>query len=336
MNSLNQRGALRRRLLGRLLAGSLVGGAAPSARALMAGRAPDSPAARVDPNTRSSRWSGVVCVLADGSPYSGVAIGPRHVLTASHVVGGRAPAQLQVVLNHTAPPLIVAVAATSVYPGATFPYDDLALLQLAQALPLGVATYPVMDLPRPVGTALTLVGYGASGLGDVGPTVPPDSAVKRTGMNVIDQFTDRLDSSGRTSPFFVYDFDGASGNGPLGGPTLGNALETTVAVGDSGCGAFVMFGDEPALYGLNNVALSFNGAALSTFGSGGAGLILGYKPYLDWLVSETASAVELLSKRQPDSIPAMPTWTLAALGGGLWWIQRRQASPRGAARRDTL
>lgn len=316
-------GTTRRAFLARCAAAGSLSGTASLSNALMAGQPPDSPASRVDPNVPTSPWSGVVSVVSDGSPYSGVAIGPRHILTASHVVGSSQPGQLGVVLNHTTPPQSVAVAGISNYPGAAFPYDDLALLQLAQPLPIGVATYAVVDVTQPIGCVITLVGYGASGSGTASPTVPASSSIKRVGRNVVDQVQDHLDASGRTSPFFVYDFDGPVGSGATGGPTLGNAVETVVAGGDSGSGSFVMIGNEPMLYGLNTVALSLNGVPLSTFGSGGAGLILGHKPYLDWLVAQSADSVALYSRRQPDSIPAMPLWALAALGGSLWWSQRR-------------
>jgi len=324
MNQPIASGAPSRRRVAQALAGASLGCVAVGSRALMAGVAPDSAAARVDANTSSSRWSGVVSVVVDGSPYSGVAIAPRHVLTASHVVSGRTPAQVQIVLNHTTPAQYASAAAITAYPGATFPYDDLALVVLQQPLPNGVATYAVLDAPEPTGTLITLVGYGASGNGDVGPTVSASATVKRSGVNVIDQLTDHFDASGRTSPFFVYDFDAPTGNGPLGGPTVGNALETVVAGGDSGSGSFVILGNEPMLYGLNTIALGLNGATLSTFGSGGAGLVLGYRPYVDWMLAQTGEALVLSSKRQPDSIPAMPIWALAAMGGGLWWSLRKR------------
>ena len=202
----------------------------------MAGQAPDTPSARVDANVRSSPWSGAVSVVVDGSAYSGVVIGARHVLTASHVAAGHAPSTVQVVVNLAAAGQTIAVTNVATYPGAAFPYDDLTVLRLAQAVPAGTAIYPIVDNPYPTGTQITLVGYGASGNGNTGPSVPGSASVKRIGKNVLDQYTDRLDASGRTSPFFLYDFDGPSGAGQLGGPTLGNATETCVAGGDSGSG----------------------------------------------------------------------------------------------------
>lgn len=59
--------------------------ASEHALGIMAGAPPDSPAARIDPNTTSSPWSGVGSVVVNGAPYSGVVVAPNFVLTAAHV-----------------------------------------------------------------------------------------------------------------------------------------------------------------------------------------------------------------------------------------------------------
>lgn len=296
------------------------------ARAMMAGRSPDTPAARIDANTATSPWSGVVSVLVGGAAYSGVALTPRHVLTAAHVPGSQPAAALQVVANPGPTPATLQVEAVTVYPGTAFPYDDLCVLRLAQPLPANVANYPLVDAPQTTGTRLTLVGYGASGLGDVGPSFAGSSSVKRVGQNVLDQFTDRLDASGRTSPFWLYDFDGPTGTGAMGGPTLGNAVETCVAGGDSGSGAFVDTGAGPALYGLATLALSFGTpSATSVFGAGGGGLVLSHPPYLEWLRTQTGGAVVLLSQANAADVPVAPPWALAALGAALMMPLLRRA-----------
>ena len=87
-------------------------------------------------------------------------------------------------------------------------------------------------------------------------SVAGTSSIKRRGQNVIDQFADRLDTSGRTGAFYLYDFDGPNGTGPLGGATLGNSTETSVVGGDSGSAAFVDTGSGPALYGLNTAVIN--------------------------------------------------------------------------------
>jgi hypothetical protein len=255
---------------------------------------------------------------------------PRHVLTAAHVALGREAAAVTVWANLGATPTPLPVQAVLVYPGADFPYHDLALLQLSESAPVGVAVYPVVDTLPPAGATATLVGYGSSGTGDVGPTVPASPQVKRVGRNVIDQYTDRLDATGRIGAFFLYDFDGPSGNGPLGGPTLGNAQESTVAGGDSGSPSFVDVDGAPALFALNTAALQLSGTAASTFGSGGAGTVLAYPPYLSWLREQTQQGLQLTSQRQADSVPTAPAWALGLLGAALLvpaWRWRTSASP---------
>jgi hypothetical protein len=294
--------------------------AAGQARALMAGAAPDSPAARVDPNSPSSHWCGVVCVVVNGSPFSGVVVANQYVLTAAHVAGGASPGTIQVIVNATAAPVTLAVAATSIYPGTVFPYDDLALLQLADPLPREAFVYPIVDAAVPGGTALTLVGYGGSGSGSNGAvTVGANPNVKRTGRNTLDVLTDRLDSSGRTSAFFVYDFDSPSGTGPLGGASLGNAFETTVASGDSGSPVFVDTGDGPMLFGISSFSLALTaGIAATAFGGGGGGMVLSHPPFVAWLKQQTGNAV-MLQSMLPSADAPLPAWALASLGAGLAW-----------------
>jgi Trypsin len=312
----------RRALVG--LVASLGTGLAAPAHAMMAGAPPDTPLARVDANRPESPWSGVVSVVVAGAPYSGVALSPLHVLTAGHVAAGRAPSVVQVSVNAAATPITLQAASVAGYPGFAFPYDDLAIVTLAQPLPATTPFHPVVDTPPTLGELVTLVGYGASGQGGSGPSVNGSAAVKRIGRNALDQLTDRLDASGRSSPFFVYDFDGPSGNGPLGGPTLGNALETCVASGDSGAPAFVDRDGGPALLGLCSVSLAFGGTA-SVFGAGGAGPVLAHAPYLDWLRAQTAGAVQFTSQTQVADVPLAPVWAQSLAACALGALLARRA-----------
>lgn len=294
------------------------GGSASSARALMAGAPPDTPVARVDANTAASPWSSALSVVAGGSAFSGVAIAPQHVLTAAHVTAGQAATALRVVVNLGATPQSMSVATSTTYPGTVFPYDDLCVLRLAQALPAGITIHPIADLPVRTGTQLTLVGYGASGNGSATPTLNASSSIKRRGGNVIDQLTDRLDATGRSSPFWICDFDGPSGTGAMGGASLGNSIETCMASGDSGSPVFIDIGSGPALYGLSTLVLNFgNGAASSSFGSGGGGPVLAHAPYLAWLQTQTDGSVMLLSQLSAADVPVAPAWALGLLGAAL-------------------
>lgn len=277
------------------------------ADATMAGAAPDTPDARVDSNTASSPWNGVGSVVVSGGVYSGVVVAPRFVLTAAHVVGSTAPAAIQFVLNvggnqtHT-----IAARAVFRYPSASFPYDDLALVELTVAVPGGVNVYPLVRDSFTAAQRITLVGYGASGNGNVGVSVGAARSVKRTGENVVDAVQTTMDSSGHSSLFYLYDFDGPSGTGVMGGSTLGNAVETLVAGGDSGSPAFI----GTALMGINTfVSQPVAGQPNDyKFGMVGGGMLLSRPEFLSWIdattgYTTTGAAVD---------IPTLPQWALIA------------------------
>ena len=175
----------------------------------MAGALPDSPEAHVDPNTATSPWAGVGSVIVNGSPYSGVVIGPRHVLTAAHVAGD--PQHSGFSSTWAArPPHVMAVAKVHRHPSfkgfdPQHPRDDLAVLVLAEDVPAGAPIYPLHHGDIDPGTVITFVGYGASGHGDAGVSVGAKADVKRVGRNTADEFGQ--DGFG-IKRVLVFDFDG--------------------------------------------------------------------------------------------------------------------------------
>ena len=260
-----------------------------SAHALMAGVPPDSPARRVDANRPTSAWTSAVAVLVNGAVYSGVVVAPRYVLTAAHVTGGAAASAVSVQVNAEAVPVTLAATAIETFPGAAFPYDDLALIELAAAVPRTVHIPPIYRQPLLPGVVLTLVGYGASGDGESGATVAGAANVKRVGGNRIDAIRTTLPGSPHTSLFYLFDFDGPTGNGPTGGPTLGNSVETGLAGGDSGSPAFATLAGRTWLVGINNFV--WTGAVTPPapygFGTGGGGMLLTDPRFIAWLVKAT-------------------------------------------------
>jgi len=260
--------------------------------AIMAGAPPDSPAARVDPNTTTSPWAGVGSLIVNGSPFSAVAIGRRHVLTAAHVAGD--PANMRFQLNFGADAShVIPVSHVYKHPGfAGFnpqkPKDDLAVVELGEDLPADVSTYPLHHEDLAPGTEFVMVGYGASGNGDVGVTVGANGAIKRVGRNVADLFG--ADQTGRKL-VFLFDFDGGDAPNLMGGRTLGNDIESTFAVGDSGSPSFVCehgFGENCwfghwAVAGINTFvsAPKDSSAKPGTFGTVGGGILVA--PYVEWI-----------------------------------------------------
>jgi Trypsin len=305
---------------------------AADALALMAGVAPDSPAARIDPNVATSKLAGVGAIVFNGGTYSGVVIARQYVLTAGHVGAGAAPSAMSFILNLTSTPWISGVESVSVYPTFNFPYDDLAVLKLSTPVPENVPIYPMFTGTATTGLQFVLAGYGSSGNGNVGVTVAASSTVKRSGGNVIDVLQAAVDSSGQQSRFYIYDFDGPTGSGPLGGPTIGNSVETLVAPGDSGGPAFVSVAGNLHLFGINTfVSPAVSGGTVNyEFGTYGGGIVASDARFSAWLQSATNATMP------GDSIDTgnapLPLWSLLILGGGMLGIAHVRRSRRGLGR----
>lgn len=304
-------------------------GAARPAEALMVGAAPDTPQAHVDPNRNDSPWSSAVAVLVNGAPYSGVVVAPHHVLTAEHVVGTRPPAELQVQVNVDANPRRLAVTQVQRFPTVSFPYDDLALLTLADAVPAEVRIAPILRSMPAAGSVITLVGYGASGPGNLGISVPAQASVKRTVRNAVDAVQPTVDASGRRSLFFAFDFDGPS-PGPMGGPGLGNAIEGSLASGDSGSPAFISQGGQTWLLGIGNLVAPPAGSTGVTFqfGSVCGGMLLSDPRFIAWLEEHTHGTLGQQASREGEA--PLPAWALLGLGAGLFVARRRHQGAAGA------
>jgi hypothetical protein len=291
----------------------------PAANAIMAGAAPDTPAARVDPNTTNSPWAGVGSVVINGTPYSGTLIGRRYVITAGHVAAGANPASVRFVLNYSGDQShdigAVAVYGHPDFTGfnPTVPNNDLAIIELAQEVPAGVPVYPINRGALARFTTLYLVGYGASGNGNVGGSIGASATVKRIGRNNADYFL--LDEKGSgQQELYYWDFDGGGVPNYFGGGTsLGNTIESTVAGGDSGSAAFIPNGAGWALAGVNTFTATFIGGPTtpSTFGTAGGGQSLaGYAAWID----ATIAAADVKYQNSGD-VPTLPGWGMLLLGG---------------------
>lgn len=274
---------------------------------LLQGSVTDNPDQRIDPNVPSSPFAGVGSIYTysdtDGYIGSGTPLNQRWILTAAHVVDIDGNGEVDpdfsflfVLNNEGSYSSVLSVQKAIVHPAWNgFGFngtvdDDLALLKLAEDLPAGVPTYDLYHNPLLVGDALKLVGYGESGNGVNGYTVGPEFAVKRTGMNVADEFEEDgdLPAGNGVSQVFYSDFDSAISpfgpDGIIGGPSLGNDVETMVGGGDSGGPAFMKVGDDYLIAGVNTFSWWTDAfPEPGKFGTGSGGIIL--DSYRTWIQS---------------------------------------------------
>lgn len=331
---------------------------APSpAPAVMAGSAagaqPDSPALRVDANVAGSPWRGVASLQSGGGSFTATAIDRRHVITAAHVAG---PAAGVLLVFNVSGDRTYQIAASAVfvhpaYAGFNTPnlQNDLAIVELATDLPADVPAYPLRASALAAGTRITVVGYGASGNGDVGATVGGGATVKRVGDNRAERFELAAGGGGEAALYFA-DFDGGSAPNAFGDAGLGNRVETSLAGGDSGSPAFVATaGGSAELVAVNNFVATFQGgpATVSTFGTGFGGNLL--YAYRDWILSvQSRPPNDSFARRSPltgqaGSVTASSTGATrqpgepshAGVGGGrsVWWTWTAPA--QGTASIDT-
>lgn len=275
----------------------------------------DSPANRVDANLATSPYAGVgsLQISTRRGTYicTATAIDDTHVLTAAHCIDlnndGRSDRKdgiknIDFHLNLDADnstDLTVRAASWTPHPDFTgfnrpSVNDDLAVITLGASLPTDVPKYVLSSTPMVAGaTHLYLVGYGRSGDGVSGYTTDASWTIKRKGENIVDAFYAQ-DDAGKSSAneVFRFDFDGPSGNGSFGGPTLGNDKETTLGGGDSGGPSFALadpshpeLASSYELVGVNTFTQGFNAPKFGSLG-GGVNIV----PYRNWILGAATSS----------------------------------------------
>ena len=295
----------------------VLGLSSPPAGAIMAGLSPDTPAARVDPNTAGSPWAGVGAVLVDEATFSGVAIGPRHVLTAAHVVGDGNPARIRFQVNASSTPVLIQANRVFIHPGFTgfnTPNlnDDLAVIVLATDLPAGVPTYALNRGNPAPGIEFRMIGYGGSGQASGAGRMGADRSVKRVGGNAADRYLADDDGSG-LAEIFLFDFDGSGVPNYIGSAGLGNSIESSLASGDSGSPSFLVATNPPVLFGINTFLSGFQGSPTDpgTLGTGGGGMVI--SSYAGWIDSVVASSQPAPVGNSAD-VP-LPAWVYGLMAG---------------------
>ena len=270
----------------------------------------DAPALHVDANVPTSAYAGIGAVAAGGYMGSGTLVSPRHLLTAAHIfdtndngTSNVTPAQVTFYVNNGPTPVVMNAAQIDLHPDFTgfdnpAVNDDLAIVTLTEDVPAGVPYYSLWREPVESGLQTQQVGYGRSGDGVNGYTVPASLAVKRLGMNVFDEFEedDDLPPGNGVLEVFLADFDGPTPiTNLMGGLTLGNNVETTLAPGDSGGPSFIDVGGDLYIVGIDTFGFwETSGPTIPLFGSGMGGILV--EPYLGWIdgiIPEPATALLL-------------------------------------------
>jgi hypothetical protein len=291
--------------------------------AITAGAPPDSPAQRVSPNTPASPYSGVVSINIryDGQSYicSGALVGRRSVISAGHCVDtdgngtlinlNTPGADVRVVFNSNGNiNALMTAVGVSMHPdyagfgncpagvNSFCVNDDVAVITLGADAPASARVYKVAINPLTVGAHIIMAGYGTSGTGVDGFTVPPSFTIKRSGENYVDLFDldDEEDFNGGANEVYYADFDGGGQDTfcdffGLCTPVLPNSREAGIGGGDSGGPAFVEMYGELMLVANNTFTGTFTGQLPGSFGTYFGGVVLG--SYADYLFSATAGDI---------------------------------------------
>jgi secreted trypsin-like serine protease len=192
-------------------------------------------------------------------------------ISAAHCFDRNSP-NVDFVLNGTRYAGVV-----SIFPGAVFPFDDVAIISLNQSLPSDTPIYELYRKPVELGSVIEFIGYGDSGNGVNGNSSGFNSEVKRLGANVADLFfvQDRQTSQASLSfnqrnALISFDFDGTDSSSSFsGGLTLGNDIESTYGGGDSGSPNFIDDGGVLKIAGVSTGVFGINQRGTPYFGSGG-------------------------------------------------------------------
>lgn len=239
----------------------------PRAWALAGGLGLQDPAA-------DTPWSCVGSLDVNGQLFSATLVGPRHAITAAHVVNGAQPGLVSFRLSHGGGFVSRAttIQVNPAYRGnvpANPPADpsvhaDIALVRLERAAPAGVTPARIFGGSL-LGRNITLVSHGGS------------TTLITVGENRVDHvFNDFLGQPAT----YLFDYDGPDlASNRLGPPvpvngSLGTRREATLVSGDSGSAAFVQFDGQWWLAGVNSFQLSIGGAGSGAYGSAGGGVVL--------------------------------------------------------------
>ncbi len=317
---------------------------------IVSGALPDTPDARIDPNTASSKFSGVVSLNVafgqDNYICSGALVGKRSVISAGHCVDSdgngtvidlKDPNNRVRVVFNTSPVAgspgnaVINASAVSIhkdYQGfGNCPVgvngfcvnDDIAVVTLSQDAPATAKIYKVSTAPVKSGQRIMMAGYGTSGNGHDGYNIDPSYRIKRTGQNYMDEYEGDDEGTSNKPEMYYADFDGVDADGNVinsfcdWGLTCSPSLPNHI---EANIGA----GDSGGpsfieMYGemvlvANNTFGNDAGFKSGAFGSYFGGIILG--SYSDYLVEATGGRIALVP--EPSGVALLGLGALALFG----------------------
>jgi Trypsin len=211
---------------------------------------------------------GVVRRLGTVIDSSGILISPNWVLTAAHTIPSGNPQPSDTWTFGGEVRGIAQAIRNPNFTGAIQDGYDIALHKLDSPIttitPAQLYTDTAASL---VGDTLTYVGYGRSGTGTTGDTIP--AGTKRAGNNIGDQLGFTLNpGAGQTvysNQIIFADMDDPPGGGVFSNPLGANNpinLEYLIALGDSGGGLFVEQGGQHFVAGVHSTVFNFSPAEL--------------------------------------------------------------------------
>ncbi len=211
---------------------------------------------------------GVVRLSGTVVDSSGILITPQWVLTAAHTIPSGNPGASDTWTFGGEIRGIDQAIRNPNFTGAIQNGFDIALHKLDSPIttitPAQLYTGTSASL---VGQTLTYVGYGKSGTGSTGDTLP--AGTKRAGNNIGDQLGFTLNPGPSqvdySNQIIFADMDDPPGGGVFSNPLGSNSpinLEYLIALGDSGGGLFVEQGGEHFVTGVHSTVFNFSPSTL--------------------------------------------------------------------------